>query len=63
MSDMSAVQPDLGNKVTDAILKLMTTVPKSIEHESSTPDVRARLIARTAARTTAGISGSAALVP
>jgi len=54
---------DLGNKMTDAILKLMTTVPKSSEHESSAPDVRARLIARTAARNTAGISGSAALVP
>jgi hypothetical protein len=63
MGEIRAVSADLGNKVTDAILKLITTVPKSSENESSAPDVRARSIARTAARTTAGISGSAALVP
>jgi hypothetical protein len=58
-----AVQSGLSNRVTEAILKLISVVPKSSEHESSTPDVRARLLARTAARTSAGISGGAALVP
>ena len=53
----------LSSRVTEVILKLISTVPKSSEHESSTPDVRARLLARTAARTSAGISGSAALIP
>jgi hypothetical protein len=49
--------------VTEAILKLVASVPKSSENESSSPDARARLLARTAARTSAGISGGAALVP
>jgi hypothetical protein len=53
----------LGNRVTEAILKLISTVPKSSEHESITPEIRARLLARTAARASAGISGGAALVP
>ena len=58
-----AAQAGLSNRVTEAILKLISTVPKSSEQESSTPEVRARLLARTAARTSAGISGGAALVP
>jgi hypothetical protein len=53
----------MSSRMTEAILKLLSTVPKSSEHESSSPDARARLLARTAARTSAGISGGAALVP
>jgi hypothetical protein len=56
-------QTGVSNRVTEAILKLVASVPKSNEHESSTPDARARALARIAARTSAGISGGAALVP
>jgi hypothetical protein len=63
MNEISAMHTGLSSRVTEVILKLISTVPKSSEHESSTPDVRARLLARTAARTSAGISGSAALIP
>ncbi len=58
-----AGQSGLSKRVTEAILKLISTVPNSNEHESSTPEIRARLLARTAARTSAGISGGVALVP
>jgi hypothetical protein len=58
-----ATQTGVSNRVTEAILKLVASVPKSNEHESSTPDARARALARIAARTSAGISGGAALVP
>ena len=58
-----AEQSGLGNRVTEAILKLVASVPTSNEHESSAPDARARALARAAARTSAGISGGAALVP
>lgn len=60
---MSAGQTGLSTQVTETILKLVTSVPTSGEQECSTPDVRARVLARAAARTSAGISGGAALVP
>ena len=60
---MSAGQTGLSTQVTETILKLVTSVPTSGEQESSTPDARARVLARAAARTSAGISGGAALVP
>ena len=60
---MSAGQTGLSTQVTESILKLVTSVPTSGEQESSTPDARARVLARAAARTSAGISGGAALVP
>ena len=53
----------MSNGVSEAILKLVASVPKSGEHESSSPEARARVLARAAARTSAGISGGAALVP
>ncbi len=58
-----AAQTGMSNRVAEAILKLVATVPKSNEHESSTPNARAHALARAAARTSAGISGGAALVP
>ena len=60
---MSAGQTGLSTQVTESILKLVTSMPTSDEQECSTPDVRARVLARAAARTSAGISGGAALVP
>ena len=58
-----ASQTGVSNRVTEAILKLVASVPKSREHQSSSPEARARALARIAARTSAGISGGAALVP
>ncbi|MBK9444034.1 MAG: hypothetical protein IPN53_23190 [Comamonadaceae bacterium] len=49
--------------MTDTILNLVSKVPSSSEVYSSTPDARARQLARNAARTSAGISGGAALAP
>ena len=58
-----AAQAGLSNRVTEALLELISSVPKSNEHESSTPEAKAGTLARAAARTSAGISGGAALVP
>ena len=58
-----AAQTDLSSRVTEALLELISAVPKSNEHESSTPDSKAHTLARAASRTSAGISGGAALVP
>jgi len=56
-------QTGFGDRLTDTILNLISKVPSSSEVYSSTPDARARRIARNAARTSAGISGGAALAP
>lgn len=58
-----AAQAGLSARVTEALLELISAVPKSNEHESSTPKAKARTLARAAARTSAAISGGAALVP
>ncbi len=56
-------QAGFRDRMTDTILNLISKVPPSSEIYSSTPDARARLLARNAARTSAGISGGAALAP
>ena len=56
-------QSGFSDRMTDTILKLISTVPYSSEPTSSTPDARARQLAQNAAKTSAGISGGAALAP
>lgn len=53
----------IGDRMTDALLNLISAVPSSSENTSTTPGVRAKLLTRNAARTSAGISGAAALAP
>lgn len=53
----------IGDRMTDAIMNLISTVPSSSESTSTTPDARAKLLTRNAARASAGISGGAALAP
>jgi len=64
-TDLTVAEKQLGfgDRMTDTILKLISTVPSSSEATSSTPDARAKELARNAARTSAGISGGAALAP
>lgn len=50
-------------RLMDAVMKVISEVPASGELRRDEPAVRARELARQAARATAGISGSAALVP
>lgn len=50
-------------RLMDAVMKVISEVPSSGELRRDDPAVRARELARQAARSTAGISGSAALVP
>lgn len=56
-----SLQP--ADRMTQTILNLISKVPFSSEAVSSTPRARASQLARNAARTSAGISGGAALVP
>lgn len=56
-------QSGFGDRVTDTIMNLISQVPTSSEISNSTPGTRARQLARNAARTSAGISGGAALAP
>lgn len=56
-------QHSLRGKVTDAVLSVVAAVPVSLEVKNASPAIRARLVARKAARTAASISGGAALVP
>lgn len=58
-----AADTGLGQRITDAVMKVISQVPSSSERRRDDPAVRARVLARQAARATAGISGSAALVP
>lgn len=53
----------LADRVSDAIMNLISSVPSSSETNSTTPDARAKLLARNAAMTSAGISGGAAMAP
>lgn len=50
-------------RLMDAVMKVISEVPASGELRRDEPALRARELARRAARATAGISGSAALVP
>ena len=60
---VDAKQSGFGDRVTDTIMKLISKVPPSSEISSATPDARVRQLARKAARTSASISGGAALAP
>jgi hypothetical protein len=51
------------DRVEDAILSLISAVPSSSEKVSGNPDAHAKSLTRTAARTSASISGGAALAP
>lgn len=58
-----ANQAGIADRVSEAIMNLISAVPSSSETNSATPDARAKLLARNAARTSASISGGAALAP
>lgn len=58
-----ATRAGLADRASDAIMNLISAVPSSSETKGPTPDARAKLLARNAARTSAGISGGAALAP
>ncbi len=60
---VDAKQSGFGDRVTDSIMNLISKVPSSSEIRSATPDARAKQLARNAARTSASISGVAALAP
>jgi hypothetical protein len=49
--------------MADAILSLISAVPPSSENVSTNPDAHAKSLTQNAARTSAGISGGAALAP
>ena len=53
----------VADRVSDAIMNLISSVPFSTEINSSNPDARAKLLARNAARVSASISGGAAMAP
>ena len=53
----------LGSRISDAILSIVATVPTSTEPFSNNPEAQARILAESAARTAAGISGAAAMAP
>jgi len=53
----------IADRVSDAIMNLISAVPSSFETNSATPGDRAKLLARNAARTSAGISGGSAMAP
>jgi hypothetical protein len=60
-----AIEPEAGiaDRVSDAIMNLISAVPVSSETNNATPDARAKLLARKAARVSASISGGAAMAP
>ena len=60
---VDAKQSGFAGRVTDTIMNLISKVPPSSEKNSATPDARAKQLARNAARTSASISGGAALAP
>jgi hypothetical protein len=53
----------LAGRIEDAILDLAGKVPRSDEPLSATPHARAQALARSAAKSAAGVSGGAALAP
>ena len=58
-----AKRSGLGGRVSDAILNVVGSIPKSTEISSSVPHERAMALAHHAAKSAATISGGAALVP
>jgi len=58
-----ATLDSLADRASEAIMNLISSVPGSSEDSSATPDMRAKLLARNAARASASISGGAALAP
>ena len=58
-----AKRAGIADRVSDAIMNLISAVPSSSETNSATPGDRAKLLARNAARTSAGISGGSAMAP
>lgn len=58
-----ATRAGLADRASDAIMNLISAVPASSETNSFTPDARAKLLARNAARLSASISGGAAMAP
>ena len=56
-------QPDLPQKVGEAILDLVLRVPASGENEVSQPEARARALGRAAARQASLMAASLALPP
>lgn len=58
-----ATLDSLADRASEAIMNLISSVPGSSEDSSATPDMRAKVLARNAARVSAGISGGAAMAP
>ncbi len=56
-------QSDVAAKVTGVLMDVVLSIPKSNEEALSTPEARTTELINKACRTTAGISGGAALVP
>lgn len=56
-------QAQVKTQITGVLLDVVLSIPQSKEAASPTPDVRATELINKACRTTAGISGGAALVP
>jgi len=50
-------------RISDAVLSLVAVIPVSVESKAVDPDMRAAELCETAARTTAKISGLAAMAP
>ena len=50
-------------RISDAVLSFVAVIPVSVEAQTATPDVSAAELCETAARTTAKISGLAAMAP
>ncbi|MEO8654829.1 MAG: hypothetical protein ABI409_11955 [Ramlibacter sp.] len=63
MKATQEVPESLRERLTQAILDVIGVVPTTGEVVDDSPDARAKAIARRAAATAAGISGSTALVP
>lgn len=61
--DSNAEQKRVASRVSGAILDLVAAIPVSAEPHSSTPQTRATELSEQAARTTAKISGLAAMAP
>jgi len=59
----SSGQSDVAAKVTGVLMDVVLSIPKSNEEALSTPEARTTELINKACRTTAGISGGAALVP
>lgn len=57
------MKPDVATQITGVLLNVVLSIPKSNEMALSTPEPRLTELINTACRTTAGISGGAALVP